>query len=171
MYRQEVLTLLLGGLAGIGAASAQQGMIRIVVPYAAGGTTDTMARLLALFLQKKLGRSVIVESRPGAAGLIATRYVQSAPPDGNTLLFHNSGIVVLPLIEKSASYDIRKDFTPVCSIADGPNFLMVNDTVPAKTCRSSSNTPESFRAAWNAQTPASIRVGTSRLSSSKSWRA
>ena len=109
-----------------------QGVIRIVVPYAAGGTTDTIARLLAASMQQTLNRNVIVENKPGATGLIGTRYVQLAAPDGNNLLFHNSGMVALPFLQKSANYDTIKDFDPVCDVGDTPSYLMVNDRVPAK---------------------------------------
>src|SRR5487761_2441480 len=105
MDRRTALNLILNGTlaACIGPAFSQtrQGLIRIVVPYSAGGQTDSMARLFAVSIQKSLGRNVIVENRPGAAALIGTRYVQAAPPDGDTILFHNSGLVLLPMIEKS----------------------------------------------------------------------
>jgi len=109
-----------------------QGVIRIVVPYVAGGTTDTIARLLAASMQQTLNRNVIVENKPGATGLIGTKYVQLAAPDGNTVLFHNSGMVALPFLQKTANYDTIKDFDPVCVIGETPSYLMVNDRVPAK---------------------------------------
>jgi len=109
-----------------------QGVIRIIVPYVAGGTTDTIARLLAASMQQTLNRNVIVENKPGATGLIGTKYVQLAAPDGNTVLFHNSGMVALPMLQKSANYDTIKDFDAVCDIGETPSYLMVNDRVPAK---------------------------------------
>lgn len=115
------------------AAAQDRGVIRIVVPYAAGGQTDIMARLLAPSMAKTLDRTVIVENRPGAAALIGTRYVQNSPPDANNLLFHNTGFVALPLTQKDAGYDPIKDFAPVSIIGYGPNFLMVHQSVPAKT--------------------------------------
>ena len=115
------------------ACAQDKAVIRIVVPYAAGGQTDIMARLLAPSMAKMLDRTVIVENRPGAAALIATRYVQNAAPDANNLLFHNTGFVALPLTQKDAGYDPIKDFAPVSIIGYGPNFLMVHHSVPAKT--------------------------------------
>jgi tripartite-type tricarboxylate transporter receptor subunit TctC len=114
-------------------AAAQDQMVRIVVPYAAGGQTDSMARLLADSMHKKLGRTVIVDNRPGAAALIATKYVQAAPPDGDTLLFHNSGFVALPMLSLSANYDPITDFEAVAMVGNSPNFLMVTASVPAHT--------------------------------------
>jgi tripartite-type tricarboxylate transporter receptor subunit TctC len=107
--------------------------VRIIVPYAAGGQTDSMARLLAESMQKTLGRTVLVENRPGAAALIATKYVQAAPPDSDTLLFHNSGFTTLPLLSKAANYNPLTDFDPVALVGVSPNFLMVTDAVPART--------------------------------------
>jgi tripartite-type tricarboxylate transporter receptor subunit TctC len=84
-------------------------------------------------MQKRLGRTVIVENRPGAAALIATRYVQAAAPDGDTLLFHNSGFVALPMLSNAANYDAIADFEAVAMVGVSPNFLMVTESVPART--------------------------------------
>lgn len=108
-------------------------VVRIVVPYAAGGQTDMMARAMAASMSKTLERNVIVENKPGAAALIGTRAVQMAPPDGTTLLFHNSGFVALPMLTKGANYDPIKDFTPVAVVGNGPNFLIIHGSVPART--------------------------------------
>ena len=133
IQRRALLQLmLLGGVPGAALADSSQ-PIRIVVPYAAGGQTDAMARLLADHMSKTLARTVIVDNRPGAAGLIGTRYVQLAPPDGDTLVFHNAGIVSVPMLTKAANYDAIKDFDPVAETGVGPNFLMVTESVPART--------------------------------------
>jgi tripartite-type tricarboxylate transporter receptor subunit TctC len=135
MKRRSIL-----GMAGAAAGSlmtrarANEGdLVRIVVPYAAGGQTDSMARLLAEKMQKTLGRTVIVDNRPGAAALIATKYAQGMPPNGDTLLFHNSGFVALPMLSKAAVYDPITDFDAVCRIGDSPNFLMVTDGIPPRS--------------------------------------
>lgn len=115
-------------------AHANEGeLVRIVVPYAAGGQTDSMARLLAKRMQKKLGRSIIVDNRPGAAALIAAKYVQGMPSNGDALLFHNSGFVALPMLNKAATYDPIADFDAVCQIGESPNFLMVTEAIPARS--------------------------------------
>jgi len=135
MQRRTALGLLgsaLGVLAMPAAAQDNQ-LVRIVVPYAPGGQTDSMARLLADSMRKKLGRTVIVENRPGAAALIATKYVQAAPPDGDTLLFHNAGLVSLPMLNKAATYDPIADFDAVAMVGFSPSFVMVTDSVPART--------------------------------------
>lgn len=111
---------------------AQSQPIRIIIPYAAGGITDAMARALGAAMQGPMQRTVIVENRPGAAGLIGTKYVMAANPDGDTLLFHNSGMVALPLLQIEPAYDPLKDFTPVSVVGNSSNFLMVHESVPAR---------------------------------------
>jgi tripartite-type tricarboxylate transporter receptor subunit TctC len=135
MQRRTALKGLAAGLyaAGAHSAFAQDQPVRIIVPYAAGGQTDSMARLLAESMQKTLGRTVLVENRPGAAALIAVKYVQGAPPDSDTLLFHNSGFVSLPLLSKAANYDPYTSMDPVAMVGVSPSFLMVTDAIPAKT--------------------------------------
>lgn len=136
MRRRQILKMIAGTGLAVGSTSkvtaAQQGIIRIVVPYAAGGQTDVMARLLAASMDKTLGRRVLVDNRPGAAALIGTKAVQLAPPDGDTLLFHNSGFVALPMLLKSADYNPLKDFDAVAMVGQSPNMLMVTDSVPAR---------------------------------------
>jgi tripartite-type tricarboxylate transporter receptor subunit TctC len=109
----------------------ERDLVRIVVPYAPGGQTDSMARLLAEPMQKVLGRTVIIDNKPGASALIATKYVQGSPPDSDTLLFHNSGFVALPMLNKAATYNPTTDFDAVAMVGNSPNFLMVVDSVPA----------------------------------------
>lgn len=136
MNRRDALRALAataGVAVGFPTIAQNENIIRLTVPYAPGGQTDIIARALAASMQKTLSRNVIVENRPGAAGLIATRYVQASPPDGSNLLFHNSGMVLVPMLQRSANYDTEKDFAAVAMTGIGPNFLMVTDSVPAKT--------------------------------------
>ena len=85
--------------------------IKLVVGFAPGGGTDTIARITAEFLQKRLGQAVVVENRPGAASAIATDYVAKSAPDGYTLLVGTAELVVLPAARKNLPYDVTKDFT------------------------------------------------------------
>ncbi len=107
--------------------------LRVIVPYAAGGQTDVMARVIGEFMQKTLQRPVIVENRPGAGGLIGLKTLQTSPADGNTLLFRDSGFVAAPLLLKAADYDPLKDLQPVASVGRSDMFFMVSKDVPAKT--------------------------------------
>jgi tripartite-type tricarboxylate transporter receptor subunit TctC len=131
MRRRAALLGLSAALVGTSTRSYASDLVRIVVPYAPGGQTDSMARLLAEPMQKVLGRTVIIDNKPGASALIATRYVQSAPPDSDTLLFHNSGFVALPMLNKAATYNPTTDFDAVAMVGNSPNILMVVDSVPA----------------------------------------
>ena len=137
--RHWLTTVMAAGLATLlftGAAHAQDGKptLRIVVPYAAGGATDALARLLAPRLSKELAQHVVVENRAGASGQIGTAAVKAAQPDGNTFLLSiDHAVVVVPLITPTAGYDALKDFTPVGQVARFQWTFAVPVTSPAKT--------------------------------------
>ena len=114
------------------AAWPQDKVVRIVVPFAAGGSTDLIARKVAEGLGKKLSANVIVENRPGAGGTVGTEYVARQPADGYTILMgsvstHGSAACVYSKLP----YDPIKDFTPLSVVATIPNVLVVNKSVPA----------------------------------------
>jgi tripartite-type tricarboxylate transporter receptor subunit TctC len=107
--------------------------VTLVVPFAPGGITDTLARITAARLQSGLGQSFIVENQAGAAGLIATERVARARPDGYTLLFSTiTQIAIAPFTNKIA-YDPIKDFIPVSIVATSPFILTTGADFPAKT--------------------------------------
>ena len=108
--------------------------IRLVIPFAVGGTTDNLGRVLAARLSEKLGQQVIADNRPGAGGNIGTDLVAKAPADGYTLLFATEGTLgINPSLYKTLPFDVEKDFTPVAQFGSVPNILVVNPKVPAKT--------------------------------------
>ena len=108
--------------------------LRLVVPFAAGGPTDVMARLVAAKMGESMGQQVMVENRLGAGGTVATAEVAKSAPDGYTLLFHNvSTAAINQHLYKRLSYDPVKDFQPVSRLADIPNVLIVNRDVPVKS--------------------------------------
>ena len=117
MGRRVLLSLaLLLPVPGVALAQAQypDKPIRLVVPYAPGGTTDIMARTLQEPLSKILGQPVIVDNKAGAAGAIGTAQVAQAAPDGYTLVFGNNGpSAIVPLTQKEVGYDPIKNFAPV----------------------------------------------------------
>jgi tripartite-type tricarboxylate transporter receptor subunit TctC len=106
--------------------------VRIIVPVAAGGGVDVMARLLAQKLSEKLGQQFVVENRPGAAGIIGSKAVISSPADGATLLYTPSSLSLTVAIHKTPPYDIAKDFTPIVNVAISPYALVVHPSVPAQ---------------------------------------
>ena len=109
--------------------------IRIVVPNSAGGTADTVARLLAQGLTERVGRPVLVENRPGAGTIIGTEIVARAPADGHTLLMSPSTLAINPASYKKLPYDALRDFAPISQIASVPSILVVHPSVPAKSVK------------------------------------
>lgn len=112
--------------------------IRLVVPYAAGGPTDAMARILQAPLQKALGgATVIVDNVPGVGGALGAQQVLRAPADGYTLFLGNNGpSAVTPLLQKNAGFDPIKDFAPVSMVAKSTMVLAVGAGVPANNMKS-----------------------------------
>jgi tripartite-type tricarboxylate transporter receptor subunit TctC len=106
--------------------------IRVVIPYAAGGGTDLLLRVLQEPLREALGQPIVIENKSGAAGTIAAREVAHAPPDGYTLLVANNGIAVVPLLQTDAAFDFQKDFAPVTVIARTPMVVIANGALPVK---------------------------------------
>ena len=107
--------------------------VRFVVPFAAGGPTDSVARTVGQALSQSIGQPVIIDNRPGADGIIAAQAVLAAPADGYTLLFAVSSMVGIPLTKRTAPYDPLTDFAPVSTIGRFPFCMYVNLDVPAKT--------------------------------------
>ena len=106
-------------------------VVRIIVPVAAGGGVDVMARLLAQKLGERWHEQFIIENRPGAAGIIGSKAVIAAPPDGYTLLYTPSSLALTVAVNKTPPYDVAKDFTPIINVAVSPYALVVNDALPA----------------------------------------
>ena len=116
-----------------GRAFAQSTPIRILVGAPAGGSTDTLARTLSIEMGRLLGRTVIVENRPGAGGNIAADAVAKAAPDGNTLLMSFTSHAINASLYASMPFDHIGDFTPLSRIAMVPNLLVANPEQPFKT--------------------------------------
>ncbi|MET3381306.1 MULTISPECIES: tripartite tricarboxylate transporter substrate binding protein [Variovorax] len=112
----------------------QQKPVTIIVPFPAGGSTDMVARAIALQMQTKLGGSFVVDNRPGATGTIGTGFVKRAAPDGYTLLVSSLGaFVVTPHLQKSVPYDATKDFDYISVPVQAPNVLVANVARPEHT--------------------------------------
>ena len=108
--------------------------IRLVVPFAPGGVTDTSGRLIAENLAKRLGQQVYVENKPGASGNIGTAQVANAEPDGYTLVLGFDGTMVInPHVFDKIPFDTLKDFAPVGKIGNAILILVANPALPAKT--------------------------------------
>jgi tripartite-type tricarboxylate transporter receptor subunit TctC len=107
--------------------------IKVVVPFAAGGGADYIARLLAPKMTEALGQPVIIDNRPGAGTTIANDLVAKSPPDGHTLLQVNRDMAISPSTYASLPYDTLRSFTWIGNAVDSPFILAVNPSVPAKT--------------------------------------
>ena len=118
-----------------GAQGYPAGPVRIVVPFAPGGSTDIMARVIAQSLTPRLKQQVIVENRPGASGTIGTASVVKSPPDGHTMLLVQASFVSNPALFKDLPYNQARDLAPVTNLATGPLTLTVHPSLPAKTVR------------------------------------
>ncbi|MDO8371345.1 MAG: tripartite tricarboxylate transporter substrate binding protein [Polaromonas sp.] len=116
-------------------AHAQAAPTRILVGAPAGGSTDTLARTLATELGRLLGKTVIVENRPGAGGNIAAEAVAKAAPDGNTLLMSFTSHAINASLYPSLPFDPIRDFTPLTCVATSPSVLVAHPSVPAKDVR------------------------------------
>jgi tripartite-type tricarboxylate transporter receptor subunit TctC len=108
-------------------------VVRIIVPFAAGGLNDTAARLIQPHLEKALGQTVIVENRPAASGIVGSEAVARAAPDGHTLLMVASSYTVLPATTANLPYDSERDLTPIAVVGKNPLLFVINARVPAKT--------------------------------------
>lgn len=118
MKFQRIVALAALLVAGTAQAQEAKGPIRIIVPFAAGGATDAVARHVAPRLARQLGTQVIVENKPGASGQLGTSFVKAAPADGSTyLLALDHSVVVVPLITPTAGYDAMKDFVAAGQVA------------------------------------------------------
>lgn len=109
--------------------------VRIVVPFAAGGGTDVIARYLAAGLTESLKHQVIVDNRAGANAIVGTEHVARAPADGYTLLFVSSPHMVNPSVYAKLPYDTLRDFAPVSLIALSPYFLVVHPSLPVRNVK------------------------------------
>jgi tripartite-type tricarboxylate transporter receptor subunit TctC len=122
-----------------GAASAQQyptKPIRVVVPFAPGGSSSIVARSVAVEMEKGLGQPLVIENKGGGGGNVAMNEVAHADADGYTLIIgHVGSLAMTPFIEKDLGYDVMHDFAPVSLLAKVPNIFVVHSSVPAKDLR------------------------------------
>ena len=127
--------LLLGALAGgAGAADYPVKPIRLVIPFAPGGSNDIVGRMVGQQLQERVGQAVIIDNRGGAGGVIGTELVARAAPDGYTLLIVSVAFAFNPALYK-LSYDSVKSFAPIAMVGSGPNVLVVNPQLPVNSVK------------------------------------
>lgn len=107
--------------------------VRVIVPVAAGGGTDIIARIVTTKLGESLGAAFVIDNRPGAGGILGNEIVAHAQPDGHTLLFTYAAHTIVPFIFRKVPYDVYKDFAPVTMAGSQPLLLAINAAVKANT--------------------------------------
>jgi len=139
MLKRRTLALSLAGLAALAplGAAAQSGYpnkpIRVIVPFAAGSTTDIIARAITDKMSQSMGQQLVVENRGGASGTIGQAAVAQAQPDGYTIMIHSSSHTVSPHTFAKLSFDTEKDFAGITPISSTPNVLVIS---PSKNIKS-----------------------------------
>lgn len=123
------------GMAAAGAQPYPSRPVRVVVPYAPGGSSDTTARIVGDKLREILGQPFVIDNRPGAAGSMGRELVAKAVPDGYTLLIGDSPQTINVHVLKHVPYDPIGDFTPITLLATAPQMLVINPTFPAQTLK------------------------------------
>jgi tripartite-type tricarboxylate transporter receptor subunit TctC len=118
---------------GIAPALAQSSMMTLVVPFPPGGSTDALARLIQAHLQTKLGRTVLVENKSGAAGSLGAAQVAKSPPDGSSFLVTFDSHAVIPAILENPQLDVEHDLVPVFLVGTAPYVIAANASRPFKT--------------------------------------
>ena len=134
LIAQLVMVVLVVAAAGVSAQDYPAKPVRLIVPDSSGGSPDQLGRLLAQKLSESLGQQVVVDNRPGAAGVLAADHAAKSPADGYTLLMTTTSIyAILPSLRKNLPYDHARDFVPISRIATASNVMVVNVDLPAKS--------------------------------------
>lgn len=135
-WRGRALFALLAPLAfGAAAQEYPSKVVRIVVPFSAGGSTDAVARVIGQKLSQSMGQNFIVENRPGATGTIAGAIVAKSPPDGHTLIVHSSSSYMAPFLYSKPPYDGARAFTPVIRCVISGLALVSSASLPVKNVK------------------------------------
>ena len=158
-FRSILIALLMAPLAALGQAYPSKA-VRMVVPYAAGGATDTVARAMGNRLSESLGQPVVIDNRGGAGGMIGSDIVAKAAPDGYTLLLtvgppHSA----YPFFMRNVPFDTVKDFTPIIIVGTAPQSVVVHPSLPVTTLRE--------LIAYGKKNPGKLSFGTSGVGSSQ----
>src|SRR5437868_3099932 len=127
------LTFVLAALGPVHAQSYPSKPIRVIVPFAAGGAVDVLARLVSAKMSESVGQPVIIENRAGAAGNVAADAVAKSPPDGYTILQNTNGQAISPSLYRSLPFDAVKDFVPVTQLVASQLLRVATPSLPAKS--------------------------------------
>jgi tripartite-type tricarboxylate transporter receptor subunit TctC len=109
--------------------------IRLILPFAPGGPSDIVGRVLSQKMSEQMGQQVVTDNRAGAGGNLGLELAAKAPPDGHTLVIASPTLAISPSLYKKLNYDPQKDFAPLSTVANIPNVMLVHNSVPAKTVK------------------------------------
>jgi tripartite-type tricarboxylate transporter receptor subunit TctC len=131
------IACILGAFAfeSVNAQSYPSQPVRIVVPFAAGGAVDTVARLVGQKMSESLGQPVVIENKPGAGGNLAADTVARAAPDGYTILLTTNGHAISPSLYRTLPFDVMKDFVPVTQLIESPLLLVASNKLPVNSLK------------------------------------
>ena len=124
-----------GGSANAAQADYPERPIRLIVPQATGGGSDTIARFITQKLGDSLGQSFVVDNRPGAAGMLGAELVKQATPDGYTMLLCAIDTITAPIVSRRAPFDAVRDFAPITQLTLSPNVWLVTVSFPGQTMK------------------------------------
>lgn len=133
ILRKSLLSLCMAAVVGPALAGYPERPIRLIVPFPAGGASDTAARSLGQVMAKSIGQPVLIENRPGAGGSIAAQAVMNAPADGYTLLWGTASMVAIPFIQRAAPFKSFGEFAPVSMVGRLTYCVFVSVGVPARS--------------------------------------
>src|SRR6266480_2393449 len=139
MLEASRVNLIIATLLGIALGTSAYGEtypnrpVRLIVPFAAGGLNDVVARLIGPYLERSFGQPFIVENRPAASGIVGTDATAKATPDGHTLLMVASSFTVVPATHSKLPYDPERDLAPIAMVAKNSLLFLVNPKVPANS--------------------------------------
>src|SRR5688572_14222408 len=131
------LAALFAAVAGAGAAEPPypQRPVRLIIPQATGGGSDTIGRFVTQRLSENLGQPFVVDNRPGAAGMLGAELVKQATPDGYTVLLCAIDTITAPIVSRRAPFDAIRDFSPVTQLTQSPNVWLTNLSFPAQSMK------------------------------------
>jgi len=132
LYRRQLLLsfVTLGSSPALSQEAWSGRPIRIIVPFAPGASSDTLARLIAAKATPFLGSAPVIENRAGAGGLLAEQHVARSAPDGTTLLWGGGTAITYAVMQSNPGFDVLRDFTPIITLAEHPAVLGVRTAAP-----------------------------------------
>src|SRR5262245_33800039 len=136
LSRRKLLQLVAAALPAVSRVASAQAYptrpITLVVPFAPGAGTDTVARIMGRWLSPHLGQTVVIENKPGAGTILATQSVVNAPADGHTVLFVSTSSATNPTFYRTLPYNFLRDIVPVSGLVTGPFVMVASPSVPAR---------------------------------------